>query len=288
MSRLNVPPLEGALAGAQRILDNVGAQLGFVSNMFKTIASNPTVLEVVTTLQGTLSRVLDAETQHSIALAVAQANRCSYCLAIHTYVATEFGGMSGDDIELGRVGSSVDPKRAAAARFAQRVVDNRGQVSDAELVTAALHRARVDWLPHCSSSAAARVSPSPRGAAGLEQGESCDSGHRRCVCAGAQRTGVGAGQKPVSLRCLPTVGVPDHRAGIGRVRSRAFGSSRTKGRGRSLRRSEGASMADDNDPIQASRLLSENHVHFSRACSTAGDDVDAGSASRCAFVASER
>ncbi|MET9040672.1 carboxymuconolactone decarboxylase family protein [Streptomyces mirabilis] len=134
MSRLNLPPREDVPAGAQQILDNVGAQLGFVPNMFKTIASNPAVLEVVTTLQGTLSRVLDAKTRHSIALAVSQANDCSYCLAMHTYVATEFGGMSGEDIELGRVGSSVDPKRAAAARFAQRVVESRGQVSDAELV----------------------------------------------------------------------------------------------------------------------------------------------------------
>jgi uncharacterized peroxidase-related enzyme len=120
-------------ADAQRMLDNVGAQLGFVPNMFKTIASNPTVLDVVTTLQGTLSRVLDAKTRHSIALAVSQANDCSYCLAMHTYVATEFGGMSGSDIELGRGGSSVDPKRAAAACFAQRLVDSRGRVSDAEL-----------------------------------------------------------------------------------------------------------------------------------------------------------
>jgi uncharacterized peroxidase-related enzyme len=133
LSRLNVSPLDDVPAGARRILDNVGAQLGFVPNMFKTIASNPAVLEVVTTLQGTLSRVLDAKTRHSIALAVSQANGCSYCLAMHTYVATEFGGMSGDDIELVRVGSSVDPKRAAAARFAQQVVDSRGRVSDAEL-----------------------------------------------------------------------------------------------------------------------------------------------------------
>ncbi|WP_345360656.1 carboxymuconolactone decarboxylase family protein [Actinoallomurus liliacearum] len=85
MSRLNVPP--DVPASAQRILDNVGAQLGFVPNMLKTIASNSAVLEVVTTLQGTLSRVLDAKTRHSIALAVSQANGCSYCLAIHTYVA---------------------------------------------------------------------------------------------------------------------------------------------------------------------------------------------------------
>ena len=41
--------------------------------------------------------------------------------------------MSSDDIELARAGSSIDPKRAAAARFAQQVVDSRGQVSDADL-----------------------------------------------------------------------------------------------------------------------------------------------------------
>ena len=133
MSRLNVPPVEDVPAGAQRMLEEVGAQLGFVPNMFKAIASNPTVLEVVTTLQGTLSRVLDAKTRHSIALAVSEANGCSYCLAMHTYVSSEFGGMSSDDIDLSRAGSSVDPKRAAVARFAQRVVDSRGQVSNADL-----------------------------------------------------------------------------------------------------------------------------------------------------------
>ncbi|WP_432189177.1 carboxymuconolactone decarboxylase family protein [Streptomyces sp. Tue6028] len=133
MSRLNVPAPEDVPAGAQQILGNVGAQLGFVPNMFKTLASNPAVLEVVTTLQGTLSRVLDARTRHSIALAVSQANGCDYCLAMHAHVATEFGGMSGDDIELCRAGTSVDPQRAAAARFAQQVVESRGQVSDADL-----------------------------------------------------------------------------------------------------------------------------------------------------------
>ncbi|WP_426513084.1 carboxymuconolactone decarboxylase family protein [Dactylosporangium sp. McL0621] len=133
MSRLNVPSLDDVPAGTQRILDNVGAQLGFVPNMFKTIASNPTVLEAVTTLQSTLNRVVDAKTRHSIALAVSQANGCSYCLAMHTYVSSEFGGMSSDDINLSRAGSSVDPKRAAVARFVQQVVERRGQVSDADL-----------------------------------------------------------------------------------------------------------------------------------------------------------
>ncbi|MFF4901828.1 carboxymuconolactone decarboxylase family protein [Streptomyces sp. NPDC001068] len=133
MSRLNVPAPEDVPAGAQQILGGVGAQLDFVPNMFRTLASNPAVLEAVTSLQGTPARFLDARTRHSIALAVSQTNGCGYCLAMHTHVATEFGGMSGEDIALGRAGSSVDPQRAAAARFARQVVESRGQVSDADL-----------------------------------------------------------------------------------------------------------------------------------------------------------
>ena len=98
-----------------------------------TLASNPAVLDVVMALQGSLSRVLDAKTRHTIALAVSQANGCDYCLAVHSYVSSEFGGMSREDIDLGRAGSSVDPKRAAVARFAQQVVESRGRVSDADL-----------------------------------------------------------------------------------------------------------------------------------------------------------
>ncbi|GAA1560379.1 hypothetical protein GCM10009789_12080 [Kribbella sancticallisti] len=54
---------------------------------------------------------------------MSQANDCDYCLAIHTYVSSEFGGMSNDDIDLSRAGTSVDPKRAAAAHFAQLQTD---------------------------------------------------------------------------------------------------------------------------------------------------------------------
>ncbi|MEU2931021.1 carboxymuconolactone decarboxylase family protein [Streptomyces sp. NPDC007251] len=133
MSRLNVPSPNDIPEGAKGALANIGAQFGFVPNMFAALASNPTVLDVVMTLQGGLSRVLDATTRHTIALAVSQANGCDYCLAMHTYVSSELGGMSSDDIDLARAGSSIDPKRAAVARFAQQVVESRGQVSDADL-----------------------------------------------------------------------------------------------------------------------------------------------------------
>src|SRR3954452_3638993 len=133
MPRLSVPSPEEVPAGAQQVLDKVSSQFGFVPNMFRTLASNPSVLDIVMTLQAKTRTVLDATTRHTIALAVSEANGCDYCLAIHTYSSSELGGMSSDDIDLARTGSSIDPKRAAVARFAQRVVESRGRVSDADL-----------------------------------------------------------------------------------------------------------------------------------------------------------
>ena len=133
MSRLNVPPPEEVAPEAQAVLDKVGAQFGFVPNMFRTLGSNPAVLDIVMTLQGKTRGFLDAKTRHTISLAVSQTNACDYCLAIHTYSSSKLGGMSDEDIALARSGSSIDAKRAAAARFAQRVVETRGQVSDEDI-----------------------------------------------------------------------------------------------------------------------------------------------------------
>lgn len=131
MSRLTAP--EDVPEGTQTILDGIKKQFGFAPGMFDTIAANPAVLEIVMGLQKSISRLLDAKTRHTIALTVSHANDCTYCQALHTYVSSALGGMSSDDIELARIGSSIDPRRAAVARFAQRVVETRGQVGDAEI-----------------------------------------------------------------------------------------------------------------------------------------------------------
>jgi uncharacterized peroxidase-related enzyme len=132
MSRLNVLPADEPSADLRGTLEQIRAQFGFVPNMFTMLASNPAVLDVVMTVQAKTSRLLDASTRHTIALAVSEANGCGYCVALHTAGSLR-GGMSVGDIELARAGSSVDPKLAAVARFAQRVIETRGRVSDADL-----------------------------------------------------------------------------------------------------------------------------------------------------------
>ncbi len=133
MSRLTAPAPEDLSAETQGVLDGIRKQFGFAPGMFNMLAANPAVLEIVMSLQRSIGRLLDANTRHTIALAVSQSNGCGYCQALHTYVSSELGGMSTDDIELARTGSSTDPRRAAVARFVQRVVETRGQVSDADI-----------------------------------------------------------------------------------------------------------------------------------------------------------
>ena len=133
MSRLTAPPLEEIPAGTQTTLDAIRKQFGFAPGMFDTLAANPAVLEIVMGLQHGIARLLDAKTRHTIALAVSHVNDCDYCGALHTYVSSKLGGMSTDDIELARTGNSTDPRRAAVARFVQRVVATRGQVGDADI-----------------------------------------------------------------------------------------------------------------------------------------------------------
>jgi AhpD family alkylhydroperoxidase len=65
-------------------------------------------------------------------IAVANENRCPYCLAAHTAAGRAFGL---DDVALAdaRVGRAADPKQAAALGFVQAVVRDRGKVDDRDM-----------------------------------------------------------------------------------------------------------------------------------------------------------
>jgi uncharacterized peroxidase-related enzyme len=60
-------------------------------------------------------------------------NGCNYCLGVHSYTAEHMAKLPADEIILARKGHAGDPKRDAAVRFARKVIETRGQVSDADL-----------------------------------------------------------------------------------------------------------------------------------------------------------
>src|SRR5271165_5326861 len=133
MSRIAIPTRDAAPAASQPILDAVNKQLGVVPNLFRLVANSPAALAGMTGLSGALSKALDVKTRERIALAVAQVNGCDYCLSAHTYLGLNLAKISPEEIALNRKGRSGDPKADAAVRFAAKVAQERGHVTDADI-----------------------------------------------------------------------------------------------------------------------------------------------------------
>ena len=133
MSRLQPLDPAAATGKAQALLDGVRKKLGLVPNMMRTMASSPAVLEGYLGLSGALGAgQLPAKLREQIALAVAQANGCNYCLAAHSLLGRK-AGLADSDVLAARRGDASDLRARAAICFALAVVAARGGVADAEL-----------------------------------------------------------------------------------------------------------------------------------------------------------
>ena len=135
MSRIAIPAhIEAAPAAAQPLLQAVKKQLGVVPNLFRLVANSPAALEGYLGMSGALAKgSLPEPTRERIALAVAQINRCDYCLSAHAYLGKNLAKLSDAEIVANRHGGSLDPKADAAVRFATKVARERGHVSDTDV-----------------------------------------------------------------------------------------------------------------------------------------------------------
>lgn len=138
MSRISIPTRDAAPAPSQPILDAVNKQLGVVPNLFRLVALSPAALTAMTGLSGALGKALDVKTRERIAIATAQVNGCDYCLSAHTYLGLNLAKISPEEVAMNRRGASTDPKADAAVRFAAKVAELRGKVSDADLAAVKL------------------------------------------------------------------------------------------------------------------------------------------------------
>ena len=134
MQRLKTIKPELATGKVKELLDAVSQKLGMVPNMMGTMANAPAVLEGYLQLSGSLSHgTLSAKVREQIALAVAQANDCNYCLAAHSAVG-KMVGLTTEKIRDSRLGTAIDSKTESLIQFALNVVQKRGQVSDDDLM----------------------------------------------------------------------------------------------------------------------------------------------------------
>src|SRR6202012_3717134 len=109
MSRIKIPTREEAPEASQLVLDKVEKTLGFVPNLQRLMAISPPALSGWAGLMGSLSTTLDIKTRDGIALAVSEADGCNYCLAAHSYIASNLAKIDADEIAINREGKSNDP-----------------------------------------------------------------------------------------------------------------------------------------------------------------------------------
>jgi uncharacterized peroxidase-related enzyme len=133
MPRTTALKPEQVPADSKPTLDAFTRNIGFTPNMMATLAQSPIAFNSWATLFGALSKALDVKTRDSIGLAVSEVNGCNYCLTVHSFTAEQMAQLTADEIILARKGHASDPKRDAAVQFARKVIETRGQVTDADL-----------------------------------------------------------------------------------------------------------------------------------------------------------
>jgi uncharacterized peroxidase-related enzyme len=129
MSRIS--PIDPARAEgkAKILLDKVQARFGKVPNMMRIMATSPAVLEGYLGLSGALpAGLLNPRLREEIALAISEANQCSYCVGAHIQHGKK-AGLTEQTSHSARVGQVEDARHQLAVDFALEVLATRGQIN---------------------------------------------------------------------------------------------------------------------------------------------------------------
>jgi uncharacterized peroxidase-related enzyme len=134
-TRISTPATIAVAPEASRaLLEGVKKQLGVAPNLFRMVANSPAALQGYVGLLGALGKgALPAATHERIALAIAEFNACDYCLSAHTYLGRNVAKLDDGEIAANRNGTSSDAQADAAVRFALKVAQARGHVSDEDV-----------------------------------------------------------------------------------------------------------------------------------------------------------
>ncbi len=141
MSRVNLQS-QTAPAASQPLLAQIQQAFGATPNMFKAVANSPAALQSMWAAFGALGAgTLGTRLGEQIAVAIANRNRCEYCLAAHTALGRK-AGASAAEMSAAQAGASDDAHTAAALTFVLKVVEQRAQIDEADV--AALRAAGFD------------------------------------------------------------------------------------------------------------------------------------------------
>ncbi|EDY81108.1 alkylhydroperoxidase AhpD family core domain protein [Verrucomicrobiia bacterium DG1235] len=130
MNRIKLIQAETATAGTAALYQAVKTKLGLVPNMVKAMGNSSVALEGYLGLSGAVSKgSLRPATREKIALLLAEANQCDYCLRAHSAISGSLK-IPQDEISDARRGVTPNAKEQALLNLAQAILETQGAVSE--------------------------------------------------------------------------------------------------------------------------------------------------------------
>mgnify|MGYP002777388980 FL=1 len=133
MSRVALLDEQTATKPSAELLAQIERAMGARPAMFRAVANSPAALKSMWGSFGALGGgKLGAALGEQLAVAIANRNRCEYCLAAHTALG-QGAGLSGATLAAAQRGQSGDPRTQAALTFVLKLVDARGAASASDV-----------------------------------------------------------------------------------------------------------------------------------------------------------
>lgn len=122
-----VPTRDDVNPTNQQIFDNLNKALGFVPNLYATIAYSNNGLARYLAFQNAKTSLSNRE-KEAVNLIVSQVNGCVYCQSAHTVIG-KMNGFTDEQILDIRRGKSSDAKLNSLVALAADITKNRGKAS---------------------------------------------------------------------------------------------------------------------------------------------------------------
>jgi len=134
MTDFTTHTIESAPDAAKPFLEGAKKAVGFVPNLYATMAEAPTLLETYLTVAQIFGKTDLSETERQIILMTNnRLNGCEYCMAAHTTIS-KGAGVPDDILDDLRAGTALaDPKLEALRKFSIVVNESRGWPSDTDI-----------------------------------------------------------------------------------------------------------------------------------------------------------
>ncbi|MDC6407081.1 MULTISPECIES: carboxymuconolactone decarboxylase family protein [Maribacter] len=127
-TEFKVPTREDVAPINQAIFDNLNKALGFVPNLYATIAYSENGLKRFLDYQNAKTSLSNKE-KEAVNLVVSQVNECVYCQSAHTVLGKMNGFNDAQLLDI-RKGKNDNPKLDALVKLAADITLNRGKANN--------------------------------------------------------------------------------------------------------------------------------------------------------------